>query len=172
MNYEIIYDEKGNILNQSLCKSIIIINKISESLFNNPLYNNAKNLRNDIFNINSAIYNDECISYSNNGDDMILSDRKQDIFNSVNQCFKGCNYHKFIENNLVECDCDTNIKLTKNDDNFSNKNNIFISVFSQINYKPIKCYKSLLDPNKLFRNYGFWIFVFIFISQIYSITYL
>ena len=102
---------------------------------------------------------------------MILSDRKQDIFNSVNQCFNGCNYHKFIENNLVECDCDTNI-LTKNDDDFSNKNNFFISVFSQINYKPIKCYKSLLDPNKLFRNYGFWIFLFIFISQIYSITYL
>ena len=70
MNYEI-YDEKGNILNQSLCKSIIIINKISESLFNNPLYNNAKNLGYDIFNINSAIYNDECISYSNKGDDMI-----------------------------------------------------------------------------------------------------
>ena len=174
--YEIYYPINGTNLklNLSLCKNNQIDLFYPVSIDNNDI---------DKYNISSGYYNDICYtSTSEKGTDISLSDRKEYfINNNLSICEEGCILEKYDkENNRSKCTCDiileipfiSNIKINKAKirDSFSDINNI-------LNIKIIKCYKLLLDINKLKKNFGIFIFIsiiflfFIFVILFYSFDY-
>ena len=47
----------------------------------------------DIFNSESPLFSDICIPYTDeNGNDIILTDRKKDLFQNIKICSNGCTY--------------------------------------------------------------------------------
>ena len=124
----------------------------------------------DKYNSSSDYYNNICsTTTSENGTDICLSDRKNDfITKNLTLCQENCDLidynsdsEKVIclcgikqENSLLnEMKIDTN-KLKKN---FKDINNF-------ANFKLMKCYKTIFTKKNIKKNYGCFIYVFIFIS--------
>ena len=176
--YEI-YNEKGEQLDISICEKYILINPIENIILSSSKVKNVKKLGYDVFDEESPIYQDTCISLSVNGNDVILDDRKTEIYNVINPCLKECKYKNFEENSgIVYCDCyinynieneeysnDTNTDENKNET--KNKNQL-LSNFKNINIKPVYCYNLLFKMENYTNNYGFWIFSFFIIAHIIS----
>ena len=72
------------------------------------LYNDLKDSGYDLFNINDPFYNDLCSPYkSENGTDVLLSDRKNDYYNNnYTTCQTNCEYSSFnSEYKFLKCEC-------------------------------------------------------------------
>ena len=119
----------------------------------------------DYSNKNDSFYNDICSTYtSEDGKDVLLSDRYEDIYTPINNmyiCQPGC---QFISYNTTakkaECDCKVQQKetITNLKDISFNKDKIFdafVGVLKNSNFLVLKCYKLLLIFSKLILNYGF-----------------
>ena len=66
----------------------------------------------DILDAKNSFYNDICCPYSESGNDLILGDRRQDIFQNYSLCDKGCTYKNIdIENMLIICECNIKEKV-------------------------------------------------------------
>ena len=91
-----IYDYSGNKLDLSICKDNIKIIKYIDDVEEIDLHS-AKILSNkgiDIFNANDKFFNDICHPYENpDGKDIILNDRRNDIYQNVSFCQEGCTYN-------------------------------------------------------------------------------
>ena len=182
--YEL-YDEKGNKLDISECANYILINPIGNYAISSTKIKNVKNLGYDLFDSESPIYNDKCISLSINGNDVILEDRKSDIYNVVNPCLKECSYISFDEDTGISyCNCKINNNINNenekeneneneneemSEDDENKKTNNIISNFKNINIKPINCYKLLYNFDNYIDNYGFWIFSFFILCHIITL---
>ena len=127
------------------------------SEFNNSDYN--------IFNANDSFYNDICTKYtSENGTDMLLSDRKKDIYNKTSNkllCQDGCELVSYnIETGKAKCNCAVKVNEVLPDlINMigSNKKEIMDSFFdplSNSNFRLLKCYKNAFDFSNFFQNIG------------------
>ena len=55
----------------------------------------------NIFDINDNFFNNICYPYSNEKSDLVLSDRRNDIFQNYSLCESGCDY-KNIDTNSNE----------------------------------------------------------------------
>ncbi len=166
-SYEV-YNEKGEKLDISSCNKITLINPIDESILDLSKIKNIQKLGYDVFDEESPIYNDKCISLSVNGNDMIIEDRKDDVYNFINPCLKDCNYRNFDEiNNLIYCICKLKFENSNINDDI-NKENLLISTYKKINLRPISCYKLLSKFENLKKNYGFYIFNFFILIHIIS----
>ena len=139
------------------------------SEFNNSDYN--------IFNGNDSFYNDICSKYtSENGTDMLLSDRKRDIYNKTGNkllCQDGCELVSYnIETGKAKCNCAVKVNEVLPDlINMigSNKKEIMDSFFdplSNSNFKLLKCYKNAFDFSNFFQNIGRIIMSLIFLGLI------
>ena len=122
----------------------------------------------DIYDIKGKFYQDECSSAYLNESDIILKDRKEDIYpNNVTFCKDNCEYKSInIEEKRIVCKCNLNINSNiLNQDNFFSveKNNFFNYLYDYINYKIFKCYKLLLVFDNLKKNAFFYIVLIIFI---------
>ena len=117
----------------------------------------------DIFNISSPFYNDLCISYSFNGNDITIKDRKKKIF-PRNICYKNCDYKLF--DNEINCEC----KINSNNQIFElNTNGLNIEFDNKtyfVNYKFVKCSNLVFNKN-IFKIFGFWFMLLIIIIQIF-----
>ena len=184
--YEI-YDSSLNKLNLDVCKDSHITINVPVH-FDDSLNNLAKSLSDsgyNLFNEEDSFYNDICSTYTNeNGTDMILSDRKQDIYSTTqNQtiCQKDCLLESYnVTSKKAKCNCNIVTKHTINSlnvDNLFNKKEIaksFYDTLANSNFQVMKCFKLILDFSNFFMNYGqivmtISVFIFIIMMIIYFI---
>ena len=124
----------------------------------------------DIYNKSGDFYNNICSPAFIHGNDIILSDRKNDIYpNNVTICKQNCEYKKAIlDNKKIVCKCqlNNNKKYENEDNNFllEEKANFWNYILDNINYKIFKCYNLFLSLDNIKENFGFYISIIIFIS--------
>ena len=124
----------------------------------------------DIYDKKSNFYNDICSPAYLYENDIILKDRKLDIYpNNITLCKNNCEYKGInIEEKTITCKCNLNInKYTK-----ENKNNIFLEeedngnffsyLLDNINYKLFKCYNLLFISSNIEKNIIFYIIILIY----------
>ena len=183
--YEV-YDASLNKLNLSVCSDTQISINIPVKL-DNSLESLAKSLSDsgyNIFNENDSFYNDICATYTNeNGTDMLLSDRKADIYGStLNQtfCQTGCELESYnTTSKKAKCNCNvvTNTEISSlNIDNLFDKKEVaksFYKTLANSNFQVMRCFKLILHFSNFFKNYGEIIMtILIFFFLIMMIIYL
>ena len=175
--YEIYNPYNLDQLDLSICKDVeitinvpvILNNKIEE------LYDSLSGYGYNVFDGNDSFYQDICTSYTTiNGTDILLSDRKTDIYTETqNQtiCQIGCSIQSYNNSNKkAKCDCKLNNDTSQlTDFNFDNlfskafiEENFFKSL-SNSNFRVLKCFKLLFD-SKIIKNYGEIIMIIIFVA--------
>ena len=145
---------------------IIINSKINLDESTLSLYNSLKESGYNLFNKNDSFYNDVCSLYtSQNGTDMTLTDRKNEIFfnsGNISLCQTGCELKEFNSlTKYIKCDCQPQINeieaiLGSSDEKFiieMFKDSIFTSLKNS-NLLVLKCYKLAFDTSTLLKNYG------------------
>ena len=121
----------------------------------------------DVFNAADSFFNDICCPYDNtDGKDIILNDRRNDLFQNISFCQDGCTYAG-INYDLMAANCLCNSSFlqvnnnTKNEQNkesvnFKSLANSFISNLLSFNIDVLKCYNLALDFKILVHNIGFY----------------
>ena len=120
----------------------------------------------DIYKKNSDFYNNICTPGYLGKNDLVLKDRKTDIYpNNVKLCKTNCIYKSVnIQDQRIVCECNLNENNNNNNeednDDFINEedNGNFITYFiDKINYKIFKCYKLLNNFSNYLNNLAFYI---------------
>ena len=157
-----VYDQHYNLLDLSLCdsSSISIYYSTGDNV-NIDLVESLNSQGLNIFDKSSDFYNSRCVSYSQNGNDVTIKDRKNDIYNNVSVCESGCSYIGYNnETKRVKCDCDVKVETSTEENIEKEKASKFLdSLNNQINYKLIVCYvvfKKFLS--EFYYNFGFWFY--------------
>ena len=165
VNYEIYSPTDLTKLNLDFCKDVeIIINTPailddSIELIYNSLYDSGYNL----FDGNDSFYQDICADYTTiNGTDIILSDRKNDLYTATQNttiCQTGCEFEKY-NSKTKKAKCNCNIKNEKITDlyvdNLFDKKEIqksFYDTLTNSNFRVLKCYELIISP-KFIKNIG------------------
>ena len=177
-----IYDLSGNKLNLSLCKEDIKIMKYLGDVCEELDINKAKSFADsgiDIFNVNDEFFNDLCHKYDNNyGKDIIIEDRRSDIYINATFCQEGCSYIGMnYELMTANCKCNSNFlegKIVETNDkneqsetlNFKTLKKTFISSLLDFNIEVIFCYNLVFDTKILSKNIGFYCMLLLLILQI------
>lgn len=165
-----VYDSKGKKLDTSICNNLkvsVTYTIKNMSLINSTLAAYYAEYGIDIFDPDDPFFNDLCFPFqTENGTDITLQDRRQDIFQNLSLCEDNCEYDKInMEDSTVTCSClikkEINTKI-----NLNFFSNAFISVFAYSNFGVVKCYKLLLDLEKLMLNLGFWFFMGLIVLHI------
>ena len=176
-----IYDFSGRKLDLSVYKEGIKIMKYLgdvKEIDINSAKNNAE-LGIDIFDASSDFFNNICFQYKlNDGKDIVVNDRRSDIYKNVSFCQDGCIY-KGMDYNLMiaNCICDSN--SLQGNTNFSrNKYNktetsefkklikSFLANLLDFNIDVIYCYNLVFNIPLLKGNIGFYFMITMTIFQI------
>ena len=175
-----IYDILGRKLNLSVCKEEIKILKyigdIKELDFNSAKSFSEKGI--DVFNAADKFFNDICHNYDiYDNKDIIINDRRTDIYQNATFCQYGCKY-KGVNYNLMvaNCICKSNL-LQKEEDieeiseekeilNFKSLRKAFLENIFSCNLEVLKCYNLVLNPKILIHNIGFYALSSMFVLQI------
>ena len=116
------------------------------------------------FDINDDFYNDICSTYTaQNGADMTLSARKNNIYDSVKEiylCQDGCEFEEFdTETSKAVCSC--NVQESQSVIDISkisfNKTKFFDSFYNTLynsNFRVVKCVKLVFSLKGMKSNYG------------------
>jgi len=184
-----IYDLLGRKLDLSVCKENIKVMKYIGDVKELNI-NSAKSLSEqgiDVFDASNEFFNDICHPYeSSDGKDIILNDRRADIYQNVTFCEVGCSYLGMNYSLMVaNCKCDSIIfqgedkNITENDKSEPNMNNFksftssFISYLIQFNYEVIRCYNLAFNIKILSHNIGFFLLsIMLFLQIIFFFVYL
>ena len=175
-----IYNYTGKKLNLSICDENIKIMKYIGDI-DEKIIESAKKFASqgiDIFNPKDKFFNDLCYYYDNkDGKDILIKDRRNDIYQNITFCQDGCKYIGFdYELMIVNCSCDTNI--LENDDlnnikedeseifNFDYLKKLFISNLFDFNYQVIYCYNLVFNLKILRKNIGFYTMIIMLFLQI------
>ena len=165
-----ITDFKGNILDISYCTNPIIVMKYigdAEGIDINTSIEFAEQGI-DLFDSQDAFFNERCCKFK--GDkDIILEDRRNDIFQNVNFCGYECLYNGMDYSLMIaKCICD-GANIQEQDENLDNLDeskkgitlndlaNPFKSEIFSFNLDVVKCYNLVFDLNILKRNKGFFV---------------
>ena len=176
-----IYDYSGRELNLSVCKEKIKIIKYIGDVEEIDL-DSAKVLSDkgiDVFNAKDKFFNDICHPFDNPYEkDIILNDRRNDIYQNVTFCQEGCVYNG-INYNLksVDCLCNSNFLQSEKNNitftikesnviNFDSLTKSFVENLLSFNFDVIKCYKLILNKQNYFHNFGFLCLCLMFVLQI------
>ena len=165
-------------LDLSVCSEVeISINipiKLNDKI--EELYESSSESGYNIFNKNDSFYQDNCASYTtDNGTDILLSDRKKDIYTKIqsqSMCQVGCELHSYVkERKKIKCNCSINPQSQELTDlNIENMftrkivEETFYKTLNNSNFRVLKCYNLLFTCNSL-KNIGeiiMSIIVFIF----------
>ena len=153
-------------LNLDICKDVeiainvpVYLNSSIESLLDS-LSQSGYNLLNE----NDSFYQDICTTYTTvNGTDIILSDRKKDIYttgHSLSMCQTGCIIKSYnLTTKKANCDCAINQKEVEdlNAENLFEKNEIsetFYKTLANSNFQVLKCYKLIISFDIIKKNLG------------------
>ena len=179
--YEIYDPYEHTQLNMSYCEDLKITVNTPVNLDDNSieLYKSLKQNGYNIFDSSDDFYNDICSTYTTaNGTDMLLEDRKRDIYSksgNYTMCQKGC---EFILYNTTtkksKCDCDIQKEINSTDlidMDFTPKQlaSEFFKAIKNSNFRVLKCYKLAIDIKKLFKNNGRIIMSFLFLAYLISV---
>ena len=86
----------------------------------------------DIYNAESSIFNDICTTFSLDGKDVSMSDRRAQVFTNVTFCSDGCTLSKInYDTNEAECDCDISSSSSSGISELLQENEMF-SMFSTV----------------------------------------
>ena len=177
VQYEIYDSIKGDKINLNICKDVTIKINVKKKLGDETLsiINNLENSRYNYLDKNDSFYNDICSTYtSEDGKDVLLSDRYNDIYVHINKmyiCQTGCQLISYnTSTEKAECDCkiqQEDIITNLEDISFSKDEIIgaFVGALKNSNFMVLKCYKLLLNFSKLILNYGFIIMSVILFSD-------
>ena len=176
-----IYDYSSRRLDLSVCNEDIKIMKYIGP-DDNLNINKGKILSNqgiDIFNSEDDFFNDICYPYDDpNGNDIIINDRRNEIYQNVTFCQNGCRYLGINYNlTVANCLCNprflleeeinkTNINSGEEKINFKNMKKAFIENLFSFNLEILKCYKLIFNKKFLFHNIGFYCMSIMFVLQI------
>ena len=169
VEYELYNSRNLEPLNLDICNSNDIniyvpvnLEEETESLYNS-LYQYGYNL----FNPNDSFYNDICTPYTtNNGTDMLLEDRKEDIYKkngNITLCQTGCEFASYnLENKKAKCNCSIqqynaiNNKSINIFEKFDEKKfaDNFLKTLKKSNFRVLKCYKLVITFNDILKNIG------------------
>ena len=162
VQYEVYEPVNKTKLDLSICKNAVIdlYLPISLSEKTQNLYENLKDSGYDLFNMNDSFYTDICAKYkTENGTDVLLSDRKLDYFTNETTCQANCQYSNYSSNSqYLKCECNAMEEkiATVNMDKLNGK--IFLESFYEVlkysNYRVIKCYKLVFNSNAFSKNIG------------------
>ena len=120
----------------------------------------------NLFDEDDSFYNDICATYtSENGTDMLLSDRKNDIYSATENltlCQTDCELESYnATSKKAKCNCDvatsTTVIESLDIDNLFSKKEIaksFYDTLANSNFLVMKCYKLIFDGALIFKNYG------------------
>ena len=167
VTYEV-YDSHLNKLNIDVCNNAQITINVPVRLDDNfvNLIQRLKEQGYNIFDENDPFYNDICSTYtSENKVDILLSDRKKDIYTmTLNKslCQSGCEINSYNSiTKQIKCDCDITTYSSKtnslNIDNLFNKKEIaksFYDTLANSNFRVMKCYKYAIYFIQFWNNYG------------------
>ena len=130
----------------------------------------------NLFDSGDSFYNDICTPFtSSNGTDMILEDRKKEIYNSngnISMCQNGCKFEFYnITSKKAKCNCEVQNVHIETDESkivFSKKDlaENFLKTLTNSNFMVLKCYKLAFKFKNFFKNKGRIILTLIFISFI------
>ena len=178
-----IYDISGNKLNLSVCKEDIKVMKYIKDVEELDI-KSAMNLAEkgvDVFNASDEFFNNICYNFNNNGTDIIIKDRRSDIYKNVSFCQDGCSYIGMnYELMTANCICYSNSIQTSlensidNDEKHSNEEKLsfknlkesFISSLFPFNIKVIYCYNLVFNLKILKKNIGFFCLLVMLLFQI------
>jgi len=157
IQYEIYNSLTKERLDISVCKNQInILYPLSLDKNEINLYENLNKSGYDIFDINSKFYNDICTPYkTENGTDILLSDRINDIYDDTYECPSNCKYSSFSNNlSYLNCECSIISKNITLEDIGTMVIDSFTNVLKVANYKFLKCYKLVFHKNVITKNLG------------------
>ena len=164
--------ENGTFLNLGNLKEDIYIDIylhiIDLNLSNFEYYNYFYKQGYDIYDKKSNFYNDVCSPAHLDKNDIIIEDRKKDIYpNNVTLCKDNCEYKSInIEEQRIICECSLNLySYYSNNNNISkieDEENFITYLLDNINYKIFECYKLLKDFNNIKQSYTFYALLFFF----------
>ena len=168
VEYEIYYPFDGTFLRQldlAVCDGI-------EIFIGFPVNLTGENL--DLYNKDSAFYNDICYPYTNSkGADITLEDRQNEfVENNRSLCEENCNFGGYDEKTgSVKCSCQVKSILNTISHIKVDKNKLykFMNIKNIINFKVMKCFKLLFSKRGFIINIGFYCFFPTIIVYITSI---
>ena len=176
-----VYDFRGNKLNLSICDDIKILKYIGDAGEELNL-KSAESLSNqgiDVFNPKDSFFNDLCHKFDNEeGKDIILTDRRNDLFQNATFCEDGCSYSgiDYVLKTAI-CICNSNTlqgeqnitndnKEQSEDLNFKTLTKSFIENLLDFNIDVIFCYNLVFDLKRLVKNIGFYFMIIMLLIQI------
>ena len=166
VQYEIYNPINNKQLNLKHCDGVKIVINVPVNLHESAisLYESLSKEGYNLFDCNDDFYNDICSTYtSENGTDMTLEDRKNEMFyanSNITLCQSGCVFQSYnITTKKSQCSCDTQKEETKTDITKINfdKDKIaesFLNTLKNSNFLVLKCYKLAFDLNTLLKNKG------------------
>jgi hypothetical protein len=109
---------------------------------NMTLYNELKEQGIDLFNPNDPIFNDICISYTDNSTDTTLNWRRQHLHPQKMPICVGinCTYQGINEFDYVKCDC---TGMNSGSEVLNQISEILLESLSEINIVIVTCYKQI-----------------------------
>ena len=164
VQYEIYPPGSNEKLNLSACSNtnfdIYIPVQLDEET--QKLYEDLKAQGYDLFDKNDKFYTDICTPYkSENGTDILLSDRYNDIFlKNQLSCQDNCEYSDYSpDSQYLKCECkiaDEGIIESKSSEKLTGKSilNSFYNTLKYSNYKVLKCYKLVFRKVTISENIG------------------
>ena len=172
LNYEIYAPYTKEKLNLSICSNIKI-STYSSYYPSEESMDKIKQLKEygyDLYNIEDPFYQDICATFtSENGTDMLLSDRKSDFYENVSLCENDCVYKGYyMDRNRVKCECNIKQEIIV-EENSNNDDNLFqylLSGNSFSNLKVLKCFSLVFSKEGIKNNKGSIIFICINFSMI------
>ena len=172
-----VYDNSGQKLDLTICKTEIKIMKYigDEEGIDIPTAMEFAEQGIDVFNAKDNFFNDICHPFnSKDGTDIVLSDRRKDIYQNVSFCQDGCSYNGMNYDLMTaNCICDATIlQGISSEDNENNEKlslsniaNSFTQSLLDFNFNVITCYNLVFMPIILKNNYGFFsMFAFILLQ--------
>ena len=155
-----VYDQLFNQLDLNICeKSLISVYYATNENADISLVESLSSQGLNVFDKKSDFYNSRCISFNQNGNDITIQDRKDDIYYNLSVCESLCTFIGYNnETKRVKCDCQ--VKKEINTEEVIEKEeatNFFDSINDQINYKLVLCYKVFKKIlHEYINNIGFW----------------
>ena len=178
-----VFDFSGKKLDLAICKEDVKVMKYLGDVKELNIQT-AKELANngvDAFNAKDDFFNDICHPFDDpNGMDIILNDRRTDLYQNATFCQNGCSYNGVNYDLMAaHCTCDLSylqteeknetIKEEKFDNekvNFKTITKSFISNLLDFNFDVIYCTNLAFNSKIIIYNIGFYSLLLMFISQI------
>ena len=143
----------------------------------------------NLFNSSDSFYNEICATFTTqNGTDILLYDRRMDIYQStvnVALCQEGCEFKSYnIENKKAKCNCkiekkekEVNIDLDEIEFDKNKMLDEFYETLENSNFRVLKCYKLVFNLKIFKTNIGsiimlvlLFIFLCLIIFNIFTIS--